>query len=263
MEKAEKVYEFGNRMEVDSKYGVFYLVKKDGVEYVAKVINEGKVIRWMEKTISDQLKFDHPNVVKIVEHFQTPHQWCLIYEYCSKGDLFDLVILKKGVPTAKMFKYFQDVLKGMSYLHELGYVHQDIKAENIFIHANDQAKIGDFDMMTRQIDHEGLCGTAHYIAPETILRQPRHAPVDLWALGVTIYSLLTGTRLFEDKDLKKLYQKILRGSVDYQRLCYTLSDLKAKETESLLKKLLRVNPDERISSKEALKHPLFAQNSQN
>jgi serine/threonine protein kinase len=258
MEEAVKVYRFLENMEVDSKYGYFYLVEKEGVKYVAKVVSDPKVIGWLQKTVQDQLKFNHPNVVRVIDVFKTPNQWCLVYEYCAKGDLFELAIIKK-VPSTTLIKYFRDVLKGLTYLHELGYVHQDIKGENIFVDANDVAKIGDFDMLTRSIDYEGMSGTAHYVAPETILRQPRHSPVDMWALGVTIYSLITSTILF-DAQGSKLSQLILQGVVDYRRLSWNLTDEKAKEVEHLLKKLLKQNPEERIKAREALAHSLFSQN---
>ena len=92
-------------------------------------------------------------------------------------------------------------------------IHRDIKLANIFINDNYEIKIGDFGLAAK-IDFEGekkktICGTPNYIAPEILEGKTGHSyEVDIWSLGVIIYTLIIGKPPFETPDVKTTYKKI-------------------------------------------------------
>ncbi|MGH0159860.1 UNVERIFIED_CONTAM: hypothetical protein FKN15_043699 [Acipenser sinensis] len=170
-------------------------------------------------------------------------------------------IIAKGSFTERdATQVLQMVLDGVKYLHSLGISHRDLKPENLLYYhpgtdskilvtdfglANSGNKGGDWSMRT-------TCGTPEYIAPEILLRKPYTSAVDMWALGVITYILLSGSMPFEDENRTRLYRMILKGKYSFVGDPWPSVSNLAKD---YINRLLTVDPSERMTATQALKHP--------
>lgn len=146
------------------------------------------------------------------------------------------------------------MISAMTYCHSFNICHRDLKPENILITADLQLKIADFGMAAlHQTDTHQLataCGSPHYAAPELLKnRQYRGDRADIWSMGVILYAMLSATLPFDDPDLRVMMGKTKKGQ-------YSMPEGLSLEAEDLIRRMLTVNPDRRITLKEIWRHPL-------
>jgi len=136
-------------------------------------------------------------------------------EYASGGELFDFIVKKTKLTEQESCKYFQQIICGVEYLHELGIVHRDLKPENLLLDYQKNLKLVDFGLSNTYKQGETLktaCGSPCYAAPEMIEgKNYLGSRVDVWSCGVILFAMVAGYLPFEDRDTGKLYQKILSG----------------------------------------------------
>ncbi|MCP9266098.1 Alpha-ketoglutarate-dependent dioxygenase alkB-like 6 [Dirofilaria immitis] len=151
-------------------------------------------------------------------------------------------------------RHFSDNLfKLIAYVHSMGFAHRDLKPENLLLTEDLQLKLIDFGLCAKP--EFGLCDFLHtccgspaYAAPELIqgLLYKGHQ-VDVWSMGVLLYTLLCGCLPFEDDSVQKLYIKIATGR-------YYEPDYLSPLSRNLLKSLLQVDPEKRITISELIKN---------
>jgi calcium/calmodulin-dependent protein kinase I len=137
--------------------------------------------------------------------------------------LFDAVVSRGSFEEKECAQLIHQVLQSLEYLHSQGIAHRDLKPENLLIASNGQdsldIKLSDFGLSKIFNENSVLktqCGTPAYVAPE-ILRKGRYtAKVDLWALGVIAFILLSGYPPFYDENTCELYKKIIRGKYQFE-----------------------------------------------
>lgn len=165
----------------------------------------------------------HANVIQLVEVFETAERVYMVMELATGGELFDRIIARGSFTERDATRVLQMVLDGLKYLHTLGITHRDLKPENLLYYhpgADSKIIITDFGLASsRKKGDECLmkttCGTPEYIAPEILVRKPYTNAVDMWALGVIAYILLSGTMPFDDDNRMRLYQQILKGKYSF------------------------------------------------
>ena len=118
---------------------------------------------------------------------------------------------------------FVAICKAVQHAHLKGIIHRDLKLGNLFIDDNMCMKIGDFGLATKLSfpteRKRTVCGTPNYIAPEILEGKDGHSfEVDIWSIGVIIYTMIVGRPPFECKDVKSTYKKILANSYTYPEL---------------------------------------------
>ncbi|XP_045553110.1 serine/threonine-protein kinase H1 homolog isoform X2 [Salmo salar] len=165
----------------------------------------------------------HTNIIQLMEVFETAERVYMVMELATGGELFDRIIARGSFTERDATRVLQMVLDGVKYLHTLGITHRDLKPENLLYYhpgADSKIMITDFGLAsTRKKGDECLmkttCGTPEYIAPEILVRKPYTNAVDMWALGVISYILLSGTMPFEDDNRMRLYRQILKGKYSF------------------------------------------------
>ena len=155
--------------------------------------------------------------------------------------------------------YIHELVQGLIYLRKERVIHRDLKLGNLFLGADMELKIGDFGLAAKlDYDEEKkttICGTPNYIAPEILdNHQKGHSfQVDVWSLGVVMFTMLVGKPPFEDVDVKSTYQRIRDNAYAFPDNLYVSSSAK-----NLIQSILRHDPKLRPTVFEILKHPWFA-----
>ena len=243
-------------------FGVVKLAinKQTGEKVAIKVINEKnipteeKLNFYREIDILKTLK--HPNIIRIYSHITKEKQIYLITEYIKGIELFQYISLKKKIEEKEACLYFQQIICGLEYLHKMGIVHRDIKAENILVdHHLKEIKIIDFGLSNKYTKKSNLlstlCGSPHYAAPEVLQgRGYKPRPVDIWSAGIVLYYMLSGKLPFQGDSDQDLYKKIIDGNIKN-------IDGVSKEANDLIKNILNPNPMKRINISQIKKHPWF------
>ncbi|KAH0999027.1 hypothetical protein HUJ05_004399 [Dendroctonus ponderosae] len=152
----------------------------------------------------------HDNICQLYQVIETESQFFIIMEYCSGGELFDHIVEKNRLSESESRMFFRQIVSAVAYLHSVGYAHRDLKPENVLLDKQQNLKLIDFGLCAKP---EGgmenplhtSCGSPTYAAPELILgQQYLGCEVDVWAMGVLLYTLLTGSLPFDDLSIDNL-----------------------------------------------------------
>lgn len=173
-------------------------------------------------------------------------------ELMQGGELFDHIIEKETFSEELAQKIMAPLFDAVIYCHDLGIVHRDIKPENLLFDSKDLSKatvkISDFGL-ARYISNETLatttCGTPGYVAPEILHKTAYDSRCDFWSLAVVMFILLSGTPPFYHEDNFELFEIIKKGDYDFGAPAWNEVSSEAKD---LIKKLLVIDPNQRISA---------------
>lgn len=170
-------------------------------------------------------RVSHSNVIQLVEVFQFPRRVYMVLELATGGELLERVISRGHFTERDATQALQMALAGVRYLHNLGVAHRDLKPENLLYYhpgADSRLLVTDFGLATfggtgadRTWSLRTTCGTPEYLAPEVLLKRPYSCAVDMWALGVITYVVLSGSMPFEDDGRTRLYRSIVRGKYSF------------------------------------------------
>ncbi|CAO2648614.1 Nn.00g078810.m01.CDS01 [Neocucurbitaria sp. VM-36] len=138
---------------------------------------------------------DHPNVVNLVQSFETQNHIYLVLEFCSNGDLYEAIRMDKGpLETEHVRDFMLQLVEAVEFIHSKGIYHRDIKPENIFLTQSGSMKLGDFGLATSDTwSYEIAVGSDRYMAPEQY--DPSNAgyataKADIWAIGIVLLNVL-------------------------------------------------------------------------
>uniref|UniRef100_V9KEZ1 MAP/microtubule affinity-regulating kinase 3 n=1 Tax=Callorhinchus milii TaxID=7868 RepID=V9KEZ1_CALMI len=193
---------------------------------------------------------NHPNIVKLFEVIETEKTLYLIMEYASGGEVFDYLVAHGRMKEKEARAKFRQIVSSVQYCHQKCIVHRDLKAENLLLDADMNIKIADFGFsneFTIGNKLDTFCGSPPYAAPELFQGKKYDGPeVDVWSLGVILYTLVSGSLPFDGQNLKELRERVLRGK-------YRIPFYMSTDCENLLKKLLVLNPVKRGSLEQIMK----------
>lgn len=195
-------------------------------------------------------------VIKILEVFESERNFLIVLEYAGGGDLLNYVRNKGRLKEEECKKIFRQIVQGALSIHEAGVLHRDFKLDNILLDTEySMIKICDFGVSKIFQSGELIkdqCGTPAYLAPEIIKNQGyQGGSVDIWSIGIVLYTMLCGTIPFKASNVLDLHKVILTGVFEVP---LELSQLAG----DLLKKIIVVDPHTRYSLEEILNHPWFA-----
>ncbi|WCJ23206.1 CBL-interacting protein kinase 1 [Euphorbia peplus] len=246
-------YELGKTLG-EGNFGKVKFAKNldSGLPFAVKILDKNKIIHL---NISDQIKREiatlkllkHPNVVTLHEVLASKSKIYMVLEYVNGGELFDRIASKGKLTEAEGRKLFQQLIDGVSYCHNKGVFHRDLKLENVLIDAKGNIKISDFGLsaLPQHLRDDGLlhttCGSPNYVAPEILLNRGYDgATSDIWSCGVILYVILTGYLPFDDRNLAVLYQKIFKGDTQIPKWL-------SKGAQNMIRRILDPNPVTRIT----------------
>ena len=239
--------------------------------YALKVVAKATLVKQRAKAklvseIQIHKVLEHPRIVRCYSHFDDTDNVYILLELCPNQSLNELLRRKKRFAEPEAAHYILSLVEGLQYLRKHNVIHRDLKLGNLFLGSQMELKIGDFGLAAK-LEFEGqkrltICGTPNYIAPEILessqsTSSPRvpsttgHSlPVDVWSLGVILFTMLVGKPPFEDVDVKATYQRIRDNRYSFPETTYISSTAK-----SLIGAILRLDPKQRPSLDDILGHP--------
>jgi serine/threonine protein kinase len=205
----------------------------------------------IKNEISILSRLRHPFINQILDSFETDKHIFMIMKYVC-GDLLGF-IRKRGKLSESISKLiFKQVIEGLKYIHRKKIVHRDIKLDNILIDLTNTVKICDFGVSRKLSNGDVMyehCGTPAYIAPEIFGNRGYEGYLcDVWSAGVTLYYMLSGMQPFKANSIKDLESIVLQGKFE------EIEDV-SQEANDLIEQMLQVDPKNRITIDNILKHP--------
>ena len=182
----------------------------------------------------------------------------ILLELCPNQSLNELLRRRKRLHELEVMYYTKQIIDSLLYLHKNRVIHRDLKLGNLFINEKLELKLGDFGLATK-LDFDGerkrtICGTPNYIAPEVLEGKNGHSyEVDIWSLGVIIYTLIIGKPPFETSDVKKTYDRIRKNSYAFPDHI-GISD----EAKDLIQWILNNEPDNRPTLQDIIDHKFLS-----
>ncbi|TID30483.1 hypothetical protein CANINC_000836 [Pichia inconspicua] len=208
---------------------------------------------------------NHPHVTKLYEIVFTESSVYMILEYYPSGDLFEYVTKQGNLNVDEALRIFVQIAGAVHYLHKNGCCHRDLKLENVLLDKQMNVKLSDFGF-TRELPFmqhgpksllSEYCGTGAYMAPEMVKRIPYSGiKIDIWALGVILYTILAGEMPFDDSlELEDLEHAIINETPKYLK-GVTIANIESNNiidnVKYLMCQMLSKNAEERLSSVEEL-----------
>uniref|UniRef100_A0A2K6PUL0 non-specific serine/threonine protein kinase n=1 Tax=Rhinopithecus roxellana TaxID=61622 RepID=A0A2K6PUL0_RHIRO len=173
-----------------------------------------------------------------------------ILNHPNIGEVFDYLVAHGRMKEKEARAKFRQIVSAVQYCHQKYIVHRDLKAENLLLDGDMNIKIADFGFsneFTVGNKLDTFCGSPPYAAPELFQGKKYDGPeVDVWSLGVILYTLVSGSLPFDGQNLKELRERVLRGK-------YRIPFYMSTDCENLLKKLLVLNPIKRGSLEQIMK----------
>lgn len=216
-----------------------------------KALNEAKIM----KTIK------HPCVVKMYDIIDTRESVCITLELMRGGDLLTRIQKNKLLPEPISKLFFYQMCHAIKYLHDHSITHRDLKPDNILLETAESEtliKISDFGLSKLVQNNSALrtlCGTPLYVAPEILQTQGRGVytkKVDIWSLGVVLFTCLSGTLPFANEYGCTAFEQIKRAQFEFRSSNWRFVSEAAK---GLIRELLTADVDKRPSIEELLRHP--------
>jgi serine/threonine protein kinase len=234
---------------------ILEIVDRDiGKDYAAKVMSysdltDHKLIPMVERELKILRRLSHDRVVRFHEYVRLGDLMFIVMENITGSDLLSWIVEGRTFDNQTLKRLFYDVACGVQYIHSAGIAHNDIKPENIMVDFSGRAKLIDFgyakDFLTAGDNAKN--GTLTYATLELFKRGSYNTQkADIWALAILLYEMATGNLPFSEAGDRQ----IRRGKLKFPR---TMD----RGVEALIKRMAKVNPNERPTVDAVLEDPFF------
>ncbi|XP_037757475.1 ribosomal protein S6 kinase alpha-3 isoform X2 [Chelonia mydas] len=236
--------------------------KATNMEYAVKIIDKSK--RDPTEEIEILLRYgQHPNIITLKDVYDDGKYVYVVTELMKGGELLDKILRQKFFSEREASAVLLTITRTVEYLHAQGVVHRDLKPSNILYvdeSGNPESiRICDFGFAKQLRAENGLlmtpCYTANFVAPEVLKRQGYDAACDIWSLGVLLYTMLTGYTPFAngpDDTPEEILARIGSGKFSLTGGYWNSVSVTAKD---LVSKMLHVDPHQRLTAAQVLRHP--------
>jgi len=229
-----------------------YTKEKVAIKIVDKTRMDPENLKKVKREIDILRKLDHPHIIKLYQVMHSEKALYLVTEYAPGGEVFDQLLSNGKMLEKDARRCFKQICTALYYCHQRDVVHRDLKVENVLLDSNGDVKLADFGFSNYQKEGHLMktwCGSPPYAAPELFEGREYNGPkADVWSLGVVLFVLVCGGLPFEDTDLPTLRTRVLSGK-------YRIPFYMSHECEDLLRRMLKVDPDQRYTLKQVFRHP--------
>jgi polo-like kinase 1 len=215
-----KRYQKGPLLGEGARAKIFLFTDMDTMEdWACKVIQKSSLTKQRNQDLQSEIEIlrsiSHRHVVSLEDVFEDKESVYIIMELCPNQTMLELVKCKKRFIESDARRYMLQVLDAVRHMHQRNIIHRDLKLGNFFLGKNGEIKVGDFGFACKlKFDGERKttrCGTPNYVAPEMLDGKGHSFEVDVWSIGVVLYTCLVGKPPFETSD-KKLTFRLIRTS---------------------------------------------------
>uniref|UniRef100_A0A1I8EVA9 non-specific serine/threonine protein kinase n=1 Tax=Wuchereria bancrofti TaxID=6293 RepID=A0A1I8EVA9_WUCBA len=225
-----------------------------GRKVAVKIVNKEKlsesVLQKVEREIAIMKLIEHPNVLHLYDVYENKKYLYLLLEHVSGGELFDYLVRKGRLMAKEARKFFRQIISALDFCHAHNICHRDLKPENLLLDDRNNIKVADFGMASLQVEGSMLetsCGSPHYACPEVIRGEKYDGrKADVWSCG--------GALPFDDDNLRNLLEKVKKG-------VFHIPHFVPADCQNLLRTMIEVDPQKRLSLSEVFKHPWVADSS--
>ena len=222
-----------------------------------KGLSNGRSKKKLINEIKIHKKLNNPNIVGFEKFFEDKDNVYILLELCSNQTLNELVKRRKRLGELEVQCYSLQIIRALKYIHNHRIIHRDLKLGNLFLTSKLELKLGDFGLAAK-LEYDGqrrktVCGTPNYVAPEILEKKNGHSyEVDIWSLGVVIYTMLFGVPPFDANDEKIICKKIKMNSYKFP------DNIKVDPSaKKLISSLLNLDPSKRPSLDAIIEHDFF------
>lgn len=280
MESTKRIGDFLISLDKPLGKGAFgsvyfgYKIQDPSIKIAAKVMSNAhiqnsphrdKLIESIKREIAVLKKIPNSNIVHLHSEYLTNNNIYLIFEYCKDGDLLNyresLGGPKAYLPEGEALEFFRHICNGFKALNLAKIIHRDIKPSNILLHEG-HAKIADFGFarFTDDVDQKSFMtevGSPLYMAPEIFNSNKYNAKCDVWSLGILLYELLYGMTPWMSNNAYDLFNnKIAKIPLKFPEF-----PKRSPKIKELLKGMLQINQDSRLSWEAIFKHDLVSESN--
>lgn len=253
--KSEKNYKIEKVLQEGKKSQVLLVKNVRGERCILKKIDETLTNpTFIEAEIEAGKKIKHAGTAKFIDSWSEGRFRFLLLEYVDGFDLFQFLEARnfEPLPESQVKKIFSQLVKIITHLHRKGFLHRDLKLENIILQPNHKIKLIDFGLST-----QGACnktynvflGSPEYVCPLILQKKPYTAcKAEIWSLGIILYALLFGQFPFSTKDREQEF-------VHCPEVLFSEEDDVSEEAKDLILQMLDYNETKRPTVESLIKHP--------
>jgi polo-like kinase 1 len=229
--------------------------------YACKVVVKSSLTKSKRQKLIAEIKIhkaiDNVNVVRFLHYFEDSENVYILMEMCGNKSMNDLLKRRKVLTELEIKCYSVQLLRALKYMHSHRIIHRDLKLGNLFLTDKMELKLGDFGLAVK-LEFDGqrkktYCGTPNYMAPEIIENKTGYSyEIDIWAVGIIMYTLAFGKPPFEGEDLDSTFKKIKGNNYSFPEKS-EISD----SCKGLIKDLLAADPTKRPKINKILNYDFF------
>ncbi|KAI9340031.1 kinase-like domain-containing protein [Zopfochytrium polystomum] len=225
---------------------------------------ERRIVHREMRILRDEAK-NHPNIIKMLDFFETEDKYYLVFELATGGELFERLASKGRFNEHDAAEIMFQILHGISYLHSRGIAHRDLKPENILYRTQDERSdivIADFGVSNIVVEGEllqTLCGSPAYAAPEVVTRAGHGKPADMWSVGVISYTVLMGYGpWWYCREVSEMLEAVGKGQWAFESPAV---DNISQSAQDFVTSLMQLQPERRPTARQAMAHVWICSNS--
>ncbi|XP_026144444.1 serine/threonine-protein kinase DCLK3-like isoform X2 [Carassius auratus] len=262
LEDIERCYDMG-RVVGDGNFAVVRecCVRGLAETFAMKIVDNTKLQgrgHMIQNEIALLRSLEHPRLIQLFRSHHTDTHVYLLMELVTGGDLFDAITQNGRFTEPSAACMIRDISQALEYIHSKSIAHRDIKPENLLVQRDGNGclnlKLADFGLaMVVTEPVFTVCGTPTYVAPEILAETGYGVGVDVWAMGVILFVLLSGFPPFRspDRNQEELFRLIQKGEVHFLSPYW---DNASEGAKALVRGLLEVNPKRRLTASQTLQH---------